>query len=766
MTIWYVDYESGADTDASTAGGNGDTFASRKKTLNRIVAAALAPGDTVRVKASPDPTSLGVNGTWTDGPLGLALAIDSSTNATPIVITLSSGNYTALAPAVGDTVIVNAHTTNTNANGVWKISAVNDSTTVTLVNADGSNSVGNGAGGATGTIIKFSNAVVTLASALTANIAVFGNQGAKANWTASANVTNAVITTDFKEGGGSQQVVIAAGFATGLAAYYPTGTLDLSGYQQVAFWIKQTTGTLGAAASCSLKLCSDTAGATPVNTVDIPALGALNTWSPIVVDLAGALGSSIQSIALYVNTDNGAQTFLLDNIIACKASSAADSLNLTSLIGKNLGTEPWLGIQSINNTRVVLDAHTNSSPASVTIPRGYSGTSETVTAYKRDTIKTAMVATVTTTAQAVQDSGTLVSEILISGGWNRTDMSTQTGETYFDGQNGYGSGVSFSGRGFINLENISTVRYDKGLTSYPSATQNGKILSSRDNNNNTTAGIYIVSNGTYGAQNIDITATNTCCNGSSGVVADDYSATFTIANISSNGSTNVTTYGLWLNGGNCIVSVAKLTNNKNYAVSFGGAGGNNVTLGSCSGNLTGAIRSAGTNYLVNSTISDSVKAAFWYTFGNAVVWSTNEGGNSDTHYGYTDGGLISSGASTRHTASGISWKMEPTSANRSPAYPLPLKIATASCAATIPVTVSAWFRRSNTGLTAQLICKGGQLTGVSETTDVMTAAADTWEQLSITVTPTQKGVLEFYAECWGGTTYAMYVDDTAVSGGA
>jgi hypothetical protein len=112
----------------------------------------------------------------------------------------------------------------------------------------------------------------------------------------------------------------------------------------------------------------------------------------------------------------------------------------------------------------------------------------------------------------------------------------------------------------------------------------------------------------------------------------------------------------------------------------------------------------------------------------------------------------------------MSWKLSPTSTNRSSAYPLPLKVATGATPANTPITCKVWFRRDNTGLTARLVCKGGQLTGVdSDVISTMTAAENTWEQLSVTVTPTQKGVLEFYAECWGGTTYNLWVDDASFS---
>jgi hypothetical protein len=71
-----------------------------------------------------------------------AFNIASSTNATPIVVT------TALSHSIetGDALIVGGHLVNTAANGVWIAGAVT-ATTVTLVG-----SVGNGVGGATGSL--------------------------------------------------------------------------------------------------------------------------------------------------------------------------------------------------------------------------------------------------------------------------------------------------------------------------------------------------------------------------------------------------------------------------------------------------------------------------------------------------------------------------------------------------------------------------------------------------------------------------------------
>lgn len=743
MATWYVDTNAGTDSNASA--GNGDSFATRRKKVSNIVAAALAPGDFIRIMKSPDATSLGITGVWTSGGLASTVVPTSSTNATPIVVTKAGHGL-----ATNDTIIMRGHTTNTNANGVWKVTVSGD--TFTLLNANGTNSVGNGVGGASGTFRKITNSVVILASSLVANIACHGNSGAAsaANWTASANVTCTLNTTDYKEGATSQSIAIAAGFTTGLAAYFATGTLNLSGYKQLSFWIKQTSGTVGAAGACTLALCSDTAGVTAVNTFNIPALGALNYWVVCTVDLAVALGSSIQSIAFNVVTDNGAQTFLIDNIIACKDSTSADSLTLSSLISKNTGSEGWYGIQSINSTSVILDGMTSIIPGA-TPARGYIGTTETVTTYKREAIK----ADINTTVVDPKDSGTEGSLIAISGGWNTTDMSTQTGDTYFDGQLGLGIGVSVSGLTYVSFDKISCFRFNQGFSF--SSTRD-VVATIANANNNSNSGVTII--GATACDNT-ITVINTNGNNNGVQLVDCYNNSVAITNANSNAN-----YGLNITTCNTNYIAIANTNNNPIGIYLLSCYNNFATIASISDNATSAINAGNSVlYLLNSTLNSSVEVTYHKNYSGAIVWSHQEDGIANNHFGYTDGGLISSDTTTRHTASGIAWKLAPTSSTiRYSGNPLAMSIAKIACAANTLVTVSLWMRRTDTGLTARLRCKGGQIAGVSaDVSTSMTAAADTYEQVSISFTPTEAGVVEILAECWGGTTYSLYVDDFAVA---
>jgi len=774
MAILYVDYEGGNDAN------DGSSFALRVKTLTSgATAARIAPGDTVRIMGSPAPTSLGINGTWTDGPLPATIAFGSSTNATPIVVTKASHGLTT-----GDTVVCTGHATNTNANGTWEVNVLTSST------FELTGSVGNGVGGSTGTFRKVNNCRVMLASAVTKTIQDCGFQSGA--WTASANVTATISTSDFKEGYGSSSIAIASGFTTGLAAYKALGaSTDFSAYKQISFWVKQTSGTLGAAGAVTLSLCSDTVGATPVNTVNVPAPTALNQWFPVTVDTGAALGAAIQSVGFNVVTDNAAQTFLIDNIIACKDSTSADSLTLTSLIGKNTGTETWCGIQSINDTRVMLDQGVNTLPSTSTY-RGYTGTTETVTAYKRETIKTALASATTTEVQTITDSGSAAGGMIAyEGGWDRTAMTTQNLETWFDGLNGFGHAIASSNKTYVSLNKINFVRYSRALAVTGAAHWSIDNIHANNCSSSAASGTLLV--GGYDISFGSIYSVSYNTNGTAGLWFSIGGANMTIANIyAANGNAGQVTVqfgtlsgvatkifvtgsasiqnnsgtGMSFSPANgCVIHAPTIKDNTGDIIDFTSSSDNIIYDLVSSGNGAGvsADRGAVKNVLINASIAEATEVN--QTVGEGTyIFSQKHDTTTDNHQIFTDIGRIASETSVRHTASGIAWRMSPTNANAVSGYPLILSIAKVACVASALVTVKAWMRRSNTGLTMKLMCKGGQISGVSsDQTASVSAVADTWEELTITFTPSEAGVVEITAEAYGGTTYNGYVDDLTIT---
>lgn len=110
-------------------------------------------------------------------------AIVSSTNATPTVLTVTAHGF-----STGDQVMIFGHTTNTAANGLYKITKLTaDTFSLQDINS-GVGIAGNGVGGATGNVVfapkvalsqSFDTAVLTIGTSGSANmtVKVLGSQG-------------------------------------------------------------------------------------------------------------------------------------------------------------------------------------------------------------------------------------------------------------------------------------------------------------------------------------------------------------------------------------------------------------------------------------------------------------------------------------------------------------------------------------------------------------------------------------------------------------
>ena len=476
MATIYVDLENGNNSN------DGYSFANRKKTLaSAVESSTLSAGDTVRIMGSPNPTLIG-NGDVVDRnsnylwDKGISLSDFSfSTTEGETVVTLSKHHL-----STGDTVGFAGSISE--INGHWEITKVDDDS----FKLNGFTASSTSLSG-TAYIWDKTGSRIKLAAAVTQNIASFGPRTTA--WTASTDVTTSLSTStnagtqrdgQYIEHSSSDEIVVSSSFGTGKAAYFATGTLDLSGYQQISFMVSQPSGSKPAPSTpilptstgnYSLRLCSDTQGDTTVHTINFNVYsGYAKLFRPITVDLGTNLNSSIQSIALYIDTDEGAQTIRLNNIIACKASSSADSLTLSSLIGLNTTADPiWYAIQSINGTRVLL--HTSAPETSYAYTplqddslncALYWSSSGTKSIYKRETIKTQLMSSSSsrlTDHDNVQ--GTSSNKITISGGWNQTDMSTQTGMTFMDGTNNYGYAI-YGDSDDTTYQKLGFVRYYYG----------------------------------------------------------------------------------------------------------------------------------------------------------------------------------------------------------------------------------------------------------------------------------------------------------------
>jgi hypothetical protein len=708
--------------------------------LNGATAARVAPGDTVRFKASPYPTSLGINGKWTSGVVENTKVISAATDTTPIQITLAAHGY-----STGDTITLEGVAGAVTANGFWEITVI-DANTFSL---DGSVAAGVRTSG--GITRRRTNSVVILDTAVTQNIASTGQRTTA--WTASANVSSALTTTT-REHLYGDVFIISSGFTTGLAAYRPTGTLNLSGYQQVSFWIQQTSGTLATQGSLRLQLCSDSLGQTPVNTISIPAVVVLNRWQPVTVDLATNLGSNINSIALFVNTDLGAQTIILSNIIACKAASSPDSLTLNSLIGKNITGETFWSIQNINGRRVVLDSDTTHTTSS-TNWRGYFGATGTVTTWKREAFRLTPAASAPTAALTIPEGGSsITSRIIYIGGWDRTNMSTQDGVSWFDGQNGAGYGMSMNFLGYLDVKQFAFSRFQYGL--YIATCYNVIYdITALNNNNN---GVFSFSN-CFG---LDMTVGHVAGSFQNAITFNSAISKLYLqhAIVSAGGTAldvNVDSYStirgsatFVMNNVQSVGAVIRAIGGKFYDLQLQGA----TQSISCSTAVEAS--------LMNCNLPSATEVSLSGGQGIRIA-SQDHDQTPGNHKIFANMGNISSAVDERYVASGYSWKLQPLDSRASDLSPLILPLAKVACAANSLVTITAQMRINNAALTMRLMCKGGQISGVTTDVSAQVSTTNAWEQQTITFTPTQTGVVEITAEAWGGTTHSGWVDALTIA---
>ncbi len=788
-------------TTATATAGSGLTHNVGGKWKTSTNGAAIAAADTVKVMQSPNPTLIG-NATWSsplqagyNNPISVNITSSSSN-----VLTVPSGTRTT-----GDLYYVSSHTSNTLVNGTWPITVL----TATTVSLDGCPAVGSGA--ATGTFKTANHTVVKLASSVNAHI-----DHVWATWTQSdSHFTSTLDTTNRKHGPSANLVTLTAGYATNtLLGYFATGTLDLSGYQQVSFWLKNSVAL--AATNFVLKLCTDTAGVTGVHTITLPFIPSTALYVPVVVDLSGALNSSIKSIALYSGSVAvGACTLTLNNIIACKASSSADSLNLTSLIGRNTTYEGWWTIRAIDGVNVLLEGVGLETAQSV----GYCSTTnatttlglqETVSTYKRETIKPTMIA-----------SGTLLgftASRIFSGGWDRVDMSTQTGMTWVDGQNfGSFNGVGTSGAG-SSMDQFGITRCGGSVALLQGATNGTLECSGCLNGPNPTGGTFtllkftVMTGSGFQPGNFAsglvvstlvlaataFTPASNCSdiridqlimyNCSAPISSNTAAGGVTFTNMDvrySNTPVNLSfgcngwrflagtmdrcngAFGFAAGNFNHYVGPISITNGLGTPIIYHGTGMVFSGVTSTGGTGTTAVSySSGPNYFLDCNFSETNKYVV-STALDSVVYCKNYQGVAGDHRQFWTTATGGTETTIRNTASGTSWRISPTSVARSSATPTPLALLPLACYAVnanglVTVTVKA-YRTSTTTLRGKLILLGGRLAGVPTDVSATTSGtAGNWnETLTVTCTPTEAGVLEVYGYAYDGTgiTDSVYFDD-------
>lgn len=796
----------GADVTGNAVPRGGMNFTDAWKSFtDGATAARIAPGDEIRIAKSPTPVSTEISGTFTNPPsvVQAAKTINSSTNATPIVVTLNSHGY-----ATGDIVTIYNHATNLTANGTWSITKVDDN----KFSLD--NSVGVGAG-SSGSCVLCHNRVIKMASALPVKTVT----RCETAWTPSGSSSVSVGTSNYKEGDASFQFSKSSPSNSTLYAYLPVSG-NFSDYNCLSCWIRVSTA-IAATSTWSLWLCTNADGTGGVDEFRIPVLPQVNENVPITItkEGGGTLSASVASIALYSGTSAATTAgIMLDNIIATKTGN----INLQSLVSKGIssevesGTESWYPIKSISEdcTIISIDFYTSATAVDGLTSHGYGyyGAGGAGTVYYRQP----SLGPISTTAKnwwTVNKSGSEGSLIKYYGGYNTSTME-RDGDTWIDGSGsaaGYLGSIQLSSKSYIEIDHINIVRLYAGITITSSTNITVKNFSALaasvgistigDTQNSVFEKIWNLNNNAAGATisgpGLEITECVNCNNCTSGVnvsgVGNDINITNTCnsatQNLNISGSNNIIKianasygmYGIACSGpNNSFIVSNSVSYNTSYGFQLNGAENTWVYGGASSNNsLSGVYAYGNRNCFHNTSFSDSTP----YTqpnVGNSTIankdWYVsfeNYGGTPGDHRLYFEGGTIVRQAVVYHSPSTGAWKLSPTNAVRLAYYPLSLVIGRIYCTADKLVTVKAWMCRDNTGLTMSLICSPYQLAGITPSASLsasMTAAAGTWdsdqengEELTITFTPTESGVVEIKAQAYGGTTYNGYVSDMEIT---
>lgn len=768
MTTFYLDTVNGNDAN------DGTSWALAWKTLSGgATAARIGPNDTIRMAKSPDPISTGQTAVWNGTvPNFTSISISSSTNASPIVVTTSTNH----GFSTGNWVQVASHTSNTAANGLWKVTVLS-ATTFSL-----DSSVGNATGTAGGTATNASNGVVELTTAVnktiwnceTAPTAVLGTAAASTNF--------------LRQGGYAMQTTApASGNATNTKYNYTTlpATLDLSSYQQVSFW--QSANGVFAANTWKLCLCSDTLGNTIVHEIPLEANPNTSITFGFTTqkDFGAALSSGIQSIALYSSTTapTNSQIVYIDNIIAAKAPSEADAITHATLISPD--NTNWYPIQSIDGTVIRLMTTPSNSPLN---QKGYCETSGTFTLYRRETAKTALqVTSASATSNLLNEAGIRSSSINLEGGWNpATDL--RDGHTVLDGRNGAVNGLYIGVAGYWNISGISLTRYLRGV--YGANALQITSLKLDLGFISAVSNAAIDFSGASFCRGIRVAVDQIFGGGATPVIVAGVNGHFDIGRLSAPGTTQSNGTAVTVGGMQHIFRIGEIRGCAN-GFSIATARKVDITCPVVADIVTTAVSlSSASDILIRDTAftncglvtNMSSQATNDLTMVNCSMPALpGVATNSESRFvsqdhnktpGYhmivMDGMQIYTQQSTVTRSGGWAWRAQPLDTyTRTETHPATHVLGRVAVAAGSLVTATLKVRRThalaaNIGL--DFVCPGGQVAGVPD--DVVasaSAAADTWETLTISFTPTETRVVELVARSYGVDTYRVFYSDLTVT---
>lgn len=221
-----------------------------------------------------------------------------------------------------------------------------------------------------------------------------------------------------------------------------------------------------------------------------------------------------------------------------------------------------------------------------------------------------------------------------------------------------------------------------------------------------------------------------------------------------------------------IIKIAEnINNNGQPGIYFNDSNDNIILSGSAGGNVTAGIFSygGGDNVVKNFNNTNIEEAGFYIDYAlidMGSIKSCKNDSTADNHIVYYKGATLKSQIVERHTASGIAWELEVDNSIRNYRNSIYTKLAEVAVEADSEVTIKVWMKKSHaTNIGGGLLIRGGQLSGMTLADYADNKADDTdWEELSLSFTPTETGVIDVMIRAWSnGTTASIYFDDFSVT---
>lgn len=132
------------------------------------------------------------------------------------------------------------------------------------------------------------------------------------------------------------------------------------------------------------------------------------------------------------------------------------------------------------------------------------------------------------------------------------------------------------------------------------------------------------------------------------------------------------------------------------------------------------------------------------------MWSFDHDDTPGNQWGFFTGGTVNLQTSVVHASEPVAWKVSLVNNNASQYNPVTIRLGPFAVAASALVTITAWIKKDHaTDVAAKLYVEDELYNLDGVTADSATKADDTsWEELTITFTPTEKGAIPVFVDAW------------------